>query len=68
MVLAEAIVLMRQSMFPEELLAEIRVDGMGNELACEAALDAGGNVRIIHLMEWVHIMKHGMRVVRTLVK
>ena len=59
---------MKKSMFPEELCNEIKKGGMGAELFREAELDHHGNVRISHLMEWVHIMKHGMRVVRVLCK
>jgi hypothetical protein len=68
MVLKDAIDLMKKSMFPDELLNEIKPDGMGAELFRESDLDTNGNVRISHLMEWVHIMKHGMRVVRVLCK
>ena len=68
MPLIAAIEQMRASLFPEELLNEIRVDGMGSELVREANLDSVGNIRVQHLMEWVHIMKHGMRVVRYLCK
>lgn len=31
----------------------------------ESRFDATGNVRVKRLMEWVHNMKYGMRVVRT---
>ncbi len=59
---------MRNSQFPEELLAEIRPQGLGDELVRESKFDKVGNVRITHLMDWVHNMKHGMRVVRLLAK
>lgn len=59
---------MRESNFPEELLEEIRDTGLGDELMRESKFDSVGNVRIRHLMEWVHNMKHGMRVVRTFAK
>jgi hypothetical protein len=42
------------------------MEGMGAELVREANMDTSLNISITHLMEWVHIMKHGMRVVRTL--
>ena len=59
---------MRSSQFPEEYLAEIRSGGLGDELVRESKFDKIGNVRIVHLLEWVHNIKHGMRVVRMLAK
>ena len=41
---------------------------MGDELVRESKFDEAGNIRIPHLMDWVHNMKHGMRVVRLLAK
>lgn len=57
---------MKISQFPQELLDQISIEGMGAELVREANMDTSMNISITHLMEWVHIMKHGMRVVRTL--
>lgn len=39
MVLKEAIELMRNSSYPEEMLAELRNEGMGHELYREAEMD-----------------------------
>ncbi len=64
--LKDAVEKMRKRQFPPELLDQISMDGMGYELVREANMDPGRTVQINHLMEWVHIMKHGMRVVRTL--
>jgi len=59
---------MKEKNFPTELIDEIRDTGLGDELMRESRFDSAGNVRIKHLMEWVHNMKHGMRVVRNFAK
>jgi hypothetical protein len=41
---------------------------LGDELVRESKFDKAGNIRMKHLVEWVHNMKHGMRVVRTFAK
>jgi hypothetical protein len=64
MPLDAAIVIMKKSNFPEELISEIRSTGLGDELVRESKFDKVGNIRMKHLVEWVHNMKHGMRVVR----
>ena len=64
MPLDHAIRRMKESNFPDELISEIRSQGLGDELVRESKLDRQGNIRMKHLVEWVHNMKHGMRVVR----
>jgi len=64
MPLDHAIRRMKESNFPNELISEIRSQGLGDELVRESKLDRQGNIRMKHLVEWVHNMKHGMRVVR----
>jgi len=59
---------MRAQNYPEELLAEIRSTGLGDELVRESKFDKIGNVKIRHLMEWAHNIKHGTRVIRELAK
>ena len=66
--LNEAIEKMRGRNYIEELLDEIRPGGLGNELVRESKFDKTGNVRITHLMEWVHNIRYGTRVVRMLAK
>ena len=64
MPLDHAIRRMKESNFPDELISEIRSQGLGDELVRESKLERQGNIRMKHLVEWVHNMKHGMRVVR----
>jgi hypothetical protein len=59
---------MRGRNYIEELLDEIRPGGLGNELVRESKFDKIGNVRITNLMEWVHNIRYGTRVVRMLAK
>jgi hypothetical protein len=47
---------MRESTYPEQLIAEIRSTGLGDELVRESRFDNYGNIRIKHLVEWVHNM------------
>jgi len=53
-----------ESNYPQELISEIRPSGLGDELVRESKFDKVGNIRMKHMVEWVHNMKHGMRVVR----
>ncbi len=59
---------MRESSYPEQLIAEIRSTGLGDELVRESRFDTSGNIRVKHLVEWVHNMQHGTRAIRCFAK
>ena len=48
---------MKISQFPQELLDQISMEGMGAELVREANMDTSMNISITHLMEWVQRQK-----------
>lgn len=54
--LSDAIDRMRERKYPEELIDEIRLTGLGDELVRESKFDSQGNIRVKHLVEWVHNM------------
>jgi hypothetical protein len=66
--LSDAITRMRERKYPEELIEEIRLTGLGDELVRESKFDSQGNIRVKHLVEWVHNMQFGTRVIRTFCK
>lgn len=66
--LSDAITRMRERKYPEELIEEIRLTGLGDELVRESKFDSQGNIRVKHLVEWVHNMQYGTRVIRTFCK
>jgi hypothetical protein len=50
--------------FPEWLLDEISTGGLGDELLREAKSNRQGLVRILHLIEWLHVIKHILLIVK----
>lgn len=42
--------------FPDWLMEEIQTGGLGDELLREAKGNRQGHVRIIHLIEWLHVI------------
>ena len=66
--LAELIDNMRRNKYFEEMLAEIRPGGLGDELVRESKFDKNGKVQVSHLIDWAHNMRFGTRVVRLLAR
>lgn len=66
--LTDAIERMRARNYPDELIEEIRLNGLGDELIRESRFDSQGNIRVKHLLEWVHHMQFGTRIIRQFCK
>jgi len=52
--------------FPEWLMMEITTGGLGDELLREAKSNKQGLVRILHMIEWLHVIQHVLKIVKTL--
>lgn len=54
--------------FSEMLLEEIQVGGLGDEIMKEGINSKDNKVSVPHLLEWVHVMEHGMLIIQSLAK
>ena len=48
------------------LLDEIKIGGLGDELLREAIGAKDNKVSVLHLLEWVHVMEHGLLIIQAL--
>ena len=55
-----------QKNFPDWLMAEITTGGLGDELLREAKSNKNGLVRILHLIEWLHVIGNALKIVKEL--
>ena len=54
--------------FPEWLMLEITTGGLGDELLREAKSNKLGLVRILHLIEWLHVIQNSLKIIKCLAK
>jgi len=54
--------------FPEWLTMEISTGGLGDELLREAKSNKQGMVRILHMIEWLHVIQNAIKIVKALAK
>ena len=52
--------------FSSILLEEIKIGGLGEELVREALGAKDKKVSVTHLLEWVHVMEHGLVIIQSL--
>ena len=52
--------------FPDWLLEEITTGGLGDELLREAKSNKQGLVRILHLIEWLHVIQNALKIIKQL--
>ena len=45
---------------------EIQTGGLGDELLREAKSNRQGHVRIIHLIEWLHVIQNTLKITKEL--
>jgi hypothetical protein len=57
---------LRQSNFPDLLLDQLQKGGLGDELMQEQEHSKDNKVSITALLEWVHVMEHGIEVIKKL--
>ena len=57
---------LNNKMFPEWLMEEISTGGLGDELLREAKSNKQGLVRILHFIEWLHIITNALKIVKEL--
>ena len=57
---------LNNKMFPEWLMEEICTGGLGDELLREAKSNKQGLVRILHFIEWLHIITNALKIVKEL--
>ena len=57
---------LRENNFPELLLDQLQRGGLGDEIMQEQEHSKDNKVSITALLEWVHVMEHGIEVIKKL--
>lgn len=52
--------------FPDWLMMEISIGGLGDELIREAKSNKHGYVRVLHLIEWLHVIQNVLKIIKAL--